>query len=314
MNISLELIKESRILSIFNQMKQHLQGKEKSIILSLISFFSRGHLLIEDAPGLGKTTLSLVLAKTLGLEFGRLQGSSDLLPSDITGLTIYNKDSNKFEFKSGPIFKNIILFDEINRTNPKTQSALLEAMEENQITIDSNTYKLPDIFFVIATQNSFEHHGTFPLPDSQLDRFLMKISIGYPNYQDEIKIILSGSKREDIDNIKPIINISTLKTIFEDIKKIYISDKIADYIVKIVQLTREEKLLYYGLSTRAALSLKSASQTIAFFSKRDYVLPEDIKFAFNYVVPHRVRFINEFNENDQLDFLNNLFNKISVPI
>ncbi|MFN3788088.1 MAG: AAA family ATPase, partial [Sulfurihydrogenibium azorense] len=194
----------SILKKIVSYLSTYLQGKERAIELTLITFFSRGHLLIEDLPGLGKTTLAIGIAKILGLDYGRIQGTSDLLPSDIIGVSVFNKEKSQFEFKPGPIFNNIILVDEINRSTPKTQSALLEAMGEKQVTVDGNTYKLPKPFFVIATQNPVEQYGTFPLPESQLDRFLMKISIGYPSREAEKEIIKGGSKREKLYEIKPL--------------------------------------------------------------------------------------------------------------
>ncbi len=196
----------NKIHHISDSLSTYLQGKERPLGLSLISFFSRGHLLIEDLPGLGKTTLAIGIAKSLGLSFGRIQCTSDLLPTDITGLSIYNKTSGEFEFHPGPIFNNIVLCDEINRATPKTQSALLEAMEEKQVTIEGKTYKLPRLFCVIATQNPAEQFGTFPLPESQLDRFMMKISIGYSSRQAEKEILKIGSKREDIELIEPVVS------------------------------------------------------------------------------------------------------------
>jgi MoxR-like ATPases len=248
--------------NIIDFLSSYLHGKEKAIELTLICLFSKGHLLIEDLPGLGKTTLAIGIAKTLGLNYGRVQATSDLLPSDIIGVSIYNKNTNEFEFKPGPIFNNIILVDEINRATPKTQSALLEAMGEKQVTVDGKTYKLPQPFFVIATQNPVEQYGTFPLPESQLDRFLMKISIGYPSREAEKEIIKGGSKREELYKIQPFITKEEIIKIQEEIKNVYVSDKIADYILDIVWATRESKYLESGLSTRGTLAIvNTAKQT-----------------------------------------------------
>ena len=197
----IEKIKNQKILSIVKHLQSCLQGKETAIILSLIAIFSKGHLLLEDFPGLGKTSLAIALSRALNLTFGRIQCTNDLLPNDITGISIYNKNTGEFEFKPGPIFNNIILVDEINRATPKTQSALLEAMAEEQVTVDGKTYKLQKPFLVIATQNPIELYGTFPLPESQLDRFMMKISIGYPDRESEKEILQGGSSREALYNL-----------------------------------------------------------------------------------------------------------------
>jgi MoxR-like ATPase len=213
-------------------------------------------LLIEDFPGLGKTTLAIAIAKVLGLTFGRIQCTSDLLPSDITGLSIYNKNSSSFEFRPGPIFNNFVLVDEINRATPKTQSALLEAMGEKQVTIEGRTYELPRPFFVIATQNPIEQFGTFPLPESQLDRFMMKISIGYPPRSAERLILQGGSKRKDIYSIKSVIEREDVLEMQETVRKeVIASEKILDYIMNIIEATRECKYLLAGISTRGALAL-----------------------------------------------------------
>lgn len=219
-------IKNEAISAILKELSKYLQGKENALKLSLIAFFSRGHLLIEDLPGLGKTTLAIGIARALGLTFGRIQCTSDLLPTDITGLSIFNKAKGEFEFRKGPIFSNIVLVDEINRATPKTQSALLEAMGEKQVTIEETTYKLARPFFVIATQNPIEHYGTFPLPESQLDRFMMKIGIGYPNRKAEMDIIRGGSRREELYSLKPFLNSEDCVNIQDSIRKnVFISEK-----------------------------------------------------------------------------------------
>lgn len=298
---------------IINFLSNYLHGKEKAIELTLICFFSKGHLLIEDLPGLGKTTLAIGISKTLGLEYGRIQGTSDLLPSDITGVSIFNKDKNEFEFKPGPIFNNIILVDEINRATPKTQSALLEAMGEKQITVDGKTYKLPQPFFVIATQNPVEQYGTFPLPESQLDRFLMKISIGYPSREAEKEIIKGGSKREFLYEIKPFISQEEILKIQEEIDKVYVSDKIADYILDIVWATRENKYLESGLSTRGTLAIVKTAKTNAYIEGRNYVIPEDIKKLYQYVITHRVIFKPEY-ETQKSEIIKWIVEEIPIPM
>jgi len=299
--------------NIIDFLSSYLHGKEKAIELTLICLFSKGHLLIEDLPGLGKTTLAIGIAKTLGLDYGRVQATSDLLPYDIIGVSIYNKNTNEFEFKPGPIFNNIILVDEINRATPKTQSALLEAMGEKQVTVDGKTYKLPQPFFVIATQNPVEQYGTFPLPESQLDRFLMKISIGYPSREAEKEIIKGGSKREELYKIQPFISKEEIIKIQEEIKNVYVSDKIADYILDIVWATRESKYLESGLSTRGTLAIINTAKTNAYLEGRDFVIPEDIKKLYKYVIPHRVIFKPEY-ESQKEEIIKTIVESIPTPI
>jgi MoxR-like ATPases len=299
--------------NIIDFLSSYLHGKEKAIELTLICLFSKGHLLIEDLPGLGKTTLAIGIAKTLGLNYGRVQATSDLLPSDIIGVSIYNKNTNEFEFKPGPIFNNIILVDEINRATPKTQSALLEAMGEKQVTVDGKTYKLPQPFFVIATQNPVEQYGTFPLPESQLDRFLMKISIGYPSREAEKEIIKGGSKREELYKIQPFISKEEIIKIQEEIKNVYVSDKIADYILDIVWATRESKYLESGLSTRGTLAIVDTAKTNAYMEGRDFIIPEDIKKLYKYVIPHRVIFKPEY-ESQKEEIIKTIVESIPTPI
>lgn len=308
------MIKNEKIKEVINILSKFLHGKEEAIRLSLITFFSKGHLLIEDLPGLGKTTLAIGIAKTLGLSFGRIQFTSDLLPSDIIGVSIFNKKTGEFEFQKGPIFHNIVLVDEINRATPKTQSALLEAMGEKQVSVERKTYKLEKPFFVIATQNPVEQFGTFPLPESQLDRFMMKISIGYPTRKAEKEILKGGSKREELYNIEPIFNKEEVLKIQDQIRnEIYISDKVIDYILDIVELTRKTKFLYSGLSIRGSLSLVYTARTNAYFKGRDYVIPEDIKELAIYTIPHRVIFKEEFEEKDKKEIIKSLIEEVKVP-
>lgn len=298
---------------IINTLSYYLHGKGRALKLSIIALLADGHLLIEDLPGIGKTTLAIALAKCFGLDFARIQATSDLLPSDITGISIYNKKTGEFEFRPGPIFNNIVLVDEINRTTPKTQSALLEAMGEKQVTIEGKTYKLPQPFFVIATQNPIELYGTFPLPEAQLDRFIMKISIGYPPRFAEKEILKGGSKREELHNIKPLFSKNELIEIQNQVKNIYMSDKITDYILNIVEATRKSKYLYAGLSTRGALAIVATAKANAYLNKRDYVIPEDIKELIPYVVTHRVIFKEEYEANKEV-VIKSLLENINTPI
>ncbi|MCU4138941.1 MAG: MoxR-like ATPase [Thermodesulfobacteria bacterium] len=297
---------------IINTLSYYLHGKGKALKLSIIALLADGHLLIEDLPGIGKTTLAIALAKCFGLDFARIQATSDLLPSDITGISIYNKKTGEFEFRPGPIFNNIVLVDEINRTTPKTQSALLEAMGEKQVTIEGKTYKLPQPFFVIATQNPIELYGTFPLPEAQLDRFIMKISIGYPPRFAEKEILKGGSKREELHNIKPLFSKDEIISIQKQIREIYLSDKIADYILDIIEATRKSKYLYAGLSTRGALAIVATAKANAYLNKRDYVIPEDIKTLAEFVITHRVIFKEEY-EGSKREIVKSLVESVKTP-
>jgi MoxR-like ATPase len=304
-----------KIDEIISTLSYFLHGKEKPLKLSLIAFFSRGHLLIEDLPGLGKTTLAIGISKILGLDFGRIQCTSDLLPTDITGVSVYNKSIEKFEFHPGPIFNNIVLVDEINRATPKTQSALLEAMGEKQVTAEGETYKLPKPFFVIATQNPLEEYGTFPLPESQLDRFIMKISVGYPTREAEKEILKGGSKREELYTLKPVMTkeeVLSLQKIIE--KDVYVSEKIYDYILDIVELTRTSRYFYTGLSIRGSLAVLRTAKTRAVFEGRDYVIPEDIKELIPYTIPHRVKIREELDDINKTEFIKSLIDQIRVPV
>ena len=304
-----------KINEIIDFLSYFLHGKEKALKLSLICFFSKGHLLIEDLPGLGKTTLAIGISKALGLSFGRIQCTSDLLPSDITGLSIFNKTKNAFEFHPGPIFNHIVLVDEINRATPKTQSALLEAMGEKQVTIEGNTYKLKKPFFVIATQNPVEQFGTFPLPESQMDRFMMKISIGYPSREAELEILKGGSKREELYSIEPVMTPEEVVQLQNFIREnVYISDQIYNYILDITNKTRNHEYLTAGLSTRGSLAIMYTAKANAFFKGRDFVIPEDIKELAEYVIPHRVLFKEEYGEISKKEIIKSLIEEIPLPV
>ena len=265
-------------------------GKEHQIKLALTCLISGGHLLIEDLPGMGKTTLSQTLAKVLGLSFNRIQFTSDLLPADILGISIFEKDSGRFTFHPGPIFNQLILADEINRATPKSQSALLEAMEEHHVSVDGNTMPLPQPFFVMATKNPFEEVGTFELPSSQLDRFAISISLGYPDKTSE-RELLRASAPLNLDGIVPICkeDIDTLKNA---IKNIHISDEVLDFIQEALDFTRNSGLYHSGLSTRAALALVKLSKAYALMQERDFLMPSDVIALLPYVTAHRLRALN----------------------
>lgn len=308
-------IESGRIEAAIDLLSNYIHGKEAALRLALTCVFSRGHLLIEDMPGLGKTTLAIAIAKILGLTFGRIQFTSDLLPSDITGLSIFNKNTGAFEFHPGPIFNHIVLVDEINRATPKTQSALLEAMGEKQVTIEGRTYDLPRPFFVIATQNPGEQFGTFPLPESQLDRFMMKISIGYPGRAAEREILKGGSKRKEIYSIAPAIGKEEVLEVQDYIRNgICVSEKMLDYLLNVIEATRNSKYLQAGLSTRGALALIQTAKANAYLKGKDFVVPENVKEVGEYVIPHRVLFREEYDNANKKEIIKSLLGAVPAPL
>ena len=268
-----------------------IYGKEEAIQFALITLLARGHLLIEDVPGVGKTTLAQALAKSFQCSFQRIQFTSDLLPSDVLGVSVYNPESREFEFRSGPIFANVVLADEINRTTPRTQSALLEAMNEAQVTVDGRTLPLPHPFLVVATQNPVEHHGTYPLPESQLDRFLMRIKMGYPSRETEKEILRSRSGRagdDPVSALKPVADIDDVLAMQESVVRVKVDASLHDYALEIVNRTRNTDQLALGVSPRGTLMLQRAAQARAFLEGRDYCLPDDFKQLAVAVFSHRV--------------------------
>jgi MoxR-like ATPase len=276
----------SRLPEIQKSLAVAIRGKDEVLRLSLACLLARGHLLIEDVPGVGKTTLAHALARSVRSNFHRVQFTSDMLPSDVVGVTIYNAHTQDFEFKQGPIFTNFLLADEINRATPKTQSALLEAMNELQVTVDSRSYPLTQPFMVIATQNPVEHHGTYPLPESQLDRFLMRIRIGYPDQVAEREIVRQGSPQPDA--VRPVIAGEELVALQEAVARVSVDEALVDYMLAIVQQTRASEALSMGVSPRGAQALYRASQALAAVDGRDYVTPDDIKHLAGPVFAHRV--------------------------
>lgn len=263
-------------------------GKEEQIKLALTCLVARGHLLIEDLPGVGKTTLAHVIAQAMGLEFQRIQFTSDLLPTDVLGLSVFDRDNNVFEFHPGPIFSNLILADEVNRATPKTQSALLEAMEEHQVTVEGATRPLPDPFFVIATQNPMHQIGTFPLPESQLDRFLLRIHMGYPGKQAERELLAGADRRQMIESIETVFDPEKLKVLQGQAQKLHVSDALLDYIQAILEFSRTSGEFEFGLSPRGGLALLNASRAWALISGHDFVVPEHVKAVLPSVVNHRL--------------------------
>jgi MoxR-like ATPase len=265
-----------------------IKGKQQTIDLAIVALLAEGHLLIEDVPGVGKTTLGHTLAQSLACKFHRIQFTSDLLPSDVLGVSVYNPKLNEFEFKQGPIFANIVLADEINRTTPKTQSALLEAMNENQVTIENVTYSLPRPFMVLATQNPIEHHGTYPLPESQLDRFLMRIEMGYPDAAAEKEILKRFSNGNRYTVSRAVLDPHEVLALQDESHKIVIDDSIVDYMIQIVNRTRDHPEIELGISPRGTAALFRATQALAMVEGRSFVLPDDVKRLAHPVFEHRL--------------------------
>jgi MoxR-like ATPase len=277
----------SKLLELETAVGAAIHGKPEVVRLSLVCLLARGHLLIEDVPGVGKTTLAQGLARSVSCRFHRLQFTSDMLPSDVLGVTIYNAHAEAFEFKPGPIFSNFLLADEINRTTPKTQSALLEAMNESQVTIDGHSHSLPRPFMVIATQNPVEHHGTYPLPESQLDRFLMRLRIGYPDAASERMILRNNISREPAAAVSTLVAEDVLR-LQEAVHRVAVDDTLVDYMLAIVERTRSHESLTLGVSPRGSQALYRAVQAIALVEGRDYAIPDDVKRLAVPLFAHRV--------------------------
>jgi MoxR-like ATPase len=278
-----------KVEALQENLSKVIKGKEEVIKLSIVTLVARGHLLIEDIPGVGKTTLAHSLAQSINCSFQRIQFTSDLLPSDIIGITVYNQAKNLFEFKEGPVFANIILADEINRTTPKSQSALLEAMNDHQVSVERTTYPLPEPFLVLATQNPLEYEGTYPLPESQLDRFMMCLRIGYSGREHEKQILTSS--REDLlpESLRSVIGGDDILFLQSQVEKIKVDDSLVEYILDIVDATRNNRdTIELGVSTRGAIALYRASQALALIEGRDFVIPDDIKRLVHRVLSHRV--------------------------
>lgn len=287
-------------------------GKSEQVQLAISCLLARGHLLIEDIPGVGKTTLAQILARVLGLEFTRVQFTSDLLPADIIGVSIFDTDSHSFRFHPGPIFASVVLADEINRATPKAQSALLEAMEERQVTAEGTTYPLPDPFYVIATQNPRHHVGTFPLPESQLDRFLMRIDIGYPDHTAERNLLRGGDRRQMLNAVQPVLHPQALKNLQRHAARIHCSDALLDYVQHLLAATRQSGWLQAGLSPRAGLALVQGARAWAMLSGRGMVVPEDVQAIALSVIGHRLRCTDDTVEQSQ-QMVERLIQSVPIP-
>jgi MoxR-like ATPase len=296
-----------------------IRGKPEVVRLALVTLLAGGHLLIEDVPGVGKTTLAHALARALDCVFQRIQFTSDLLPSDVIGLSIYNQHDSVFEWKPGPIFANIVLADEINRTTPKTQSALLEAMAERHVTVEGVTHPLPQPFMVLATQNPIEHHGTYPLPESQLDRFMLRLRIGYPGVDDEKMILRDRERAEPLDDMQPVMSADDILDLQTAVSEVSVDEAIVDYLMRIVAATRSSEMLDLGVSPRGTLSLFRAAQALALTEERSYCLPDDVKRLVVPVFAHRItvssRYSSAMRRSEEAEaVLLEIMKTIGVPL
>jgi MoxR-like ATPase len=309
----------SRVAELQRSIARVVKGKEDVIRLALMTLLARGHLLVEDVPGVGKTTLAQAMARSFHCSFQRIQFTSDMLPSDVIGVSVYNPVTQEFEFKPGPVFANIVVADEINRTTPKTQSALLEAMNESQVTVDNVTHPLPRPFLVLATQNPVEHHGTYPLPESQLDRFLMRIRMGYPSRASEKEIIRNHSGQAGADPVAPLMDAADVLAMQETVSAVKVDESLLDYALDIVERTRQTEQLSLGVSPRGVVMLHRAAQARAFIEGRDYCVPDDFKQLIVPVFAHRVvvnaRYVSTQKKSDQADaILGEIVDSTRVPL
>jgi len=304
------------IQEIIENVEKVIVGKRQVIEYFLTAILSNGHILLEDIPGVGKTMLSRAMAISLGMSFKRIQCTPDLLPSDITGVSIFNQKTQEFEFKPGPVFANLVLADEINRATPRTQSSLLECMEERQVTVEGVSIKLPRPFIVMATQNPIEYEGVFPLPEAQLDRFLMKLSIGYPSYEDEMEIVKMQRLRHPIEELKPVASLEEVLSLQEKIKEVYVDETIIQYILDIVSATRKHSDIAVGSSLRGSLALYRTSQALAYIRGRDYVLPDDVKELAPLVLSHRIILKSEsyLRGYTQRGVISSILASVEVPV
>lgn len=276
------------VQSIIQAIETVIVGKEEVIAKSLTALLAGGHVLLEDVPGVGKTMLVRTFSRAIDLEFKRVQFTPDMLPSDLTGISMYNQKTKEFEYRPGPLMGNIVLADEINRTSPKTQSALLEAMAEHSVTVDGEVKRLPSPFFVMATQNPIEHEGTYPLPEAQLDRFLLKIEMGYPSFNEEISLLTRFENAEPLETLQSVITKQEVEQMQRDVRAVHVSGAVKQYIVRLIHESRNDANTYLGGSPRATLALMKASQAWAYIQNRDYVLPDDVKAMASSVLGHRV--------------------------
>ena len=310
---------EHRAARLEAALRSIIRGKDDVVRLALVAVFSRGHLLIEGVPGVGKTTLAQAIARALDCSFQRIQFTSDMLPSDVLGISIYSAVEQKFEFKPGPVFTNVLLADEINRTTPKTQSALLEAMNEGQVTVDAHSYALSQPFLVIATQNPVEHHGTYPLPESQMDRFLMRVRMGYPGPESEREILRAEAGAARLDDVRPALTGPEVVALQDEVARVAVDDALVDYTLEIVRRTRESEFLSLGVSPRGSLMLYRAAQAAAFLAGRTFATPDDFKSLAIPVFAHRVvvsgRYSSNLRRSEQSEqILRDIVETVPVPV
>lgn len=298
---------------VLENVSKVMVGKNEEIELLLTAFLAQGHILLEDLPGMGKTVMVRSFSKTLDLPFKRIQFTPDLLPGDITGISFYNQKEREFEFREGPLFSHVILADEINRATPRTQAALLEAMEERQITVDGVTRKLAEPFMVLATQNPVESYGTFPLPEAQMDRFLMRISLGYPSMEEE-RIILRQTLGETLQTLSAVIKDEALLPLIEEVKQVTFSEEVLSYLLQVVRRTREDSEISMGASPRGSIALYRASQVSAGLKGRTYVMPEDVKKMAPYVLNHRIVSEDAFGVDTAMKKIRDILEQVPVPL
>jgi MoxR-like ATPase len=301
------------IKRVLDALGRVILGKPDELVLAMSCMLARGHLLIEDLPGLGKTTLAQAIARILGLSFQRIQFTSDLLPADIAGVSVFDRQSSEFRFQPGPVFAQLVLADEVNRATPKAQSALLEAMEEKQVSVDGQSHALPRPFFVVATQNPSDQIGTFPLPESQLDRFLMRIELGYPSARDERELLTGSDRRELLATIDPVVSTSQLEHLQNRVDGMHLSDALLDYIQALVKFTRESAEIESGLSPRAALSLVRAAKARAFIQQHSGVFPDDVQAVFTSVAGHRLKAASNSIYRSANDLCRHVLDSVAIP-
>jgi MoxR-like ATPase len=318
-SIQLQSSSGTRATAIEQSLRSIIRGNDEVVRLSLVALLAGGHLLIEGVPGVGKTTLAHAMARTLDCSFQRIQFTSDMLPSDVLGISVYSAVEQQFEFKAGPVFTNILLADEINRTTPKTQSALLEAMNEGQVTMDGHSHPLPQPFMVVATQNPVEHHGTYPLPESQLDRFLLRVRMGYPEAASEREILRSEVGAARLDDVKPVASGADVMSMQDEVTKVKVDDSLVDYALQIVKRTRESESLALGVSPRGALMLFRAAQAMAYVDGRRFATPADFKSLAVPVFSHRVvvnaRYSSTLKKSEQAEtIIRDIVQSVHVPV
>jgi MoxR-like ATPase len=301
---------------ILANLRRVMHAPEETLEFSLLCLLAEGHLIIEDFPGVGKTTLAKALARSIACAFSRLQFTPDLLPSDVTGVNVFNQRSNEFEFRPGPVFANILLVDEINRASPKTQSALLECMQERQVTVDGVSYQLPPPFMVMATQNPIEYEGTYPLPEAELDRFTMRISIGYPPLADEAKMLTENASDTPLDSLEPVASARELLTAINDAKRVYVEESLNRYVVALLRQTRSDGRLYLGASPRAGLALLRVAKARALVAGREFVDPDDVKSVAPSVLAHRLILAPEARASGQgaEELVSDIVERTPVPV